>query len=113
MSSDLVNDAAVDVDGFVQDWEVWSEELALELAAMAGVKRFTDEHWAIIKALRAGYKAGDPDFLPQNRGVCASTDMQEDCVSRLFGDPLVAWRIVGLPKPAGDMQAFAPISDMV
>lgn len=112
MSNDLVNDATVDVDGFLVDGETWTEELGFELAAVSGISKMTDEHWAVVNRLRQGYEAGDPDLLPQIRNVCTSLAMQEDCVSRLFGDPLVAWRIAGLPKPAIDLNAFAPTSEL-
>ncbi len=67
----------------------------------------------MIEALRRRYKLGTAELLPQIRTICASLDQEEDCVSQLFGDPAVAWRIAGLPKPAIDMSAYMSSSDTV
>jgi len=113
MSNDLVNDAVLDVDGFLLDGETWTEALGFELAAVAGIEEMTSQHWAIINKLRDDYKIGDPDLLPQIRNVCTSLAMRDDCVTRLFGDPLVAWRVAGLPKPQIGIAAFTPTSELV
>jgi tRNA 2-thiouridine synthesizing protein E len=112
MGNDLVNDTGLDVDGFLLDGEAWSEELAFELAAAAGIEQLSGEHWAVVNRLREGFEAGHPDRLPQVRNLCSDLAMPEDCVTRLFGDPLVAWRIAGLPRPKAEMAAFTPTSDL-
>lgn len=100
-----------DVDGYLLDANEWSRELALELATDAGLKELTDEHWRIVMLLRERYVEGDPDMFPQVRHLCAELGMSDDCISRHFGDPIVAWRVAGLPKAGIDMSAYIPDSD--
>jgi tRNA 2-thiouridine synthesizing protein E len=102
----------MDVDGFVVDGQSWSEELAIELAMVAGIEALTEKHWAVIRTLRDNYVPGEPDWLPQVRGVCRSLGMPNNCVTEMFGDPLVAWRIAGLPKPAADLQGYVPSTSL-
>ncbi|WP_078120412.1 TusE/DsrC/DsvC family sulfur relay protein [Thiosocius teredinicola] len=113
MSNDIVDDVRTDADGFLLDSSEWSMDVAFELAASAGIDELTPRHAAVIEELRRRYKSGTAGLLPQIRTICASLDQEEDCVSQLFGDPAVAWRIAGLPKSAIDMSAYMPSSETV
>ncbi len=42
-------------EGFLTEYDEWSEEIGAELAKNIGVE-MTDEHWALIKWLREDYK---------------------------------------------------------
>ena len=42
-------------EGFLTEYDEWSEEIAAELAKNIDVE-MTDEHWALIKWLREDYK---------------------------------------------------------
>jgi tRNA 2-thiouridine synthesizing protein E len=46
----------VNEEGFLTEYDEWSEEIAAELAKNIDVE-MTDEHWALIKWLREDYKA--------------------------------------------------------
>ncbi|MGD2117991.1 MAG: TusE/DsrC/DsvC family sulfur relay protein [Chromatiales bacterium] len=113
MSSDNVGDTRMDAHGYLLDAGEWSEELAFEISASAGVKQLTPDHWAVIRELRHQYIAGKPDLFPQMQHLCGELDMADDCLANLFGDPVVAWRIAGLPRPAIDMAAYVPNSELV
>ena len=45
----------VNEEGFLTEFDEWSEEIAAELAKNIDVD-MTDEHWALIKWLREDYK---------------------------------------------------------
>ena len=48
-------DVHINDEGFLTDYDEWSEEIAAELAKNIEVE-MTDEHWALIKWLREDYK---------------------------------------------------------
>jgi tRNA 2-thiouridine synthesizing protein E len=48
-------EVTVNEEGFLTEFDEWSEEIAAELAQNIGVE-MTDEHWALIKWLREDYK---------------------------------------------------------
>ena len=48
-------DVHVNEEGFLTEYDEWSEEIAAELAKNIDVE-MTDEHWALIKWLREDYK---------------------------------------------------------
>lgn len=112
MSNDIVDNVQTDVDGYLLDGSAWSEAVAFELAAASGIERLSERHWAIIRALREGYAAGDPDLFPRISGICKSLGFGERCISELFGDPVIAWKVAGLPKPAIEPSAHMPTSEL-
>jgi hypothetical protein len=38
--------------------------------------------------------------------------MDHDCIVRLFGGPVIAWQIAGLPKPGIEWTAHMPESTL-
>lgn len=90
----------VDDEGFMTEYEEWSEELATQLAANIGIE-MTEDHWAPIRFMREDFdKEGETPTLRR--------------VSRVGGVPTkdlftlypkkpakkMAY-VAGLPKPAG------------
>ena len=49
------HEVQVNDEGFLTEYDEWSEEIAAELAKNIEVE-MTDEHWALIKWLREDYK---------------------------------------------------------
>ena len=45
----------VNDEGFLTEYDEWSEEIGAELAKNIGVE-MTDEHWSLIRWLRADFK---------------------------------------------------------
>ena len=113
MSNDMVENVQMDVDGFLLEGQHWDEDVAFEVAAAAGIEPLTDRHWAVIQALRESFIAGEPDLFPRMPHICAAIGLDEGCVSDLFGDPLIAWQIAGLPKSGIDMSAYMPSSHLL
>ena len=46
-----------DAEGFLQDPQQWTEEMAPELARREGIEPLTDAHWAVIRFMRSEYAA--------------------------------------------------------
>lgn len=102
--------ARLDADGYLVDPKEWDRQVAFDLATHAGIKQLSQKHWRIIERLRAYYARNAA--LPMIRSLCQETSLEQDCVSRLFGDPSVAWRIAGLPNPGEEPSAYMPTSSL-
>ena len=90
----------VDEEGFLTEYDEWSDELADTLAAQIGVP-LTDEHRALLRFLREDYLVqGETATL---RRVSASTGTPIKRLFQLFpAKPAKKMAYVaGLPKPRG------------
>ena len=90
----------VDDEGFMTQYDEWTEELGKVLAAQIGVE-MSDEHWKAIRFLRADYPShGETATL---RRVSVLTGMPIKQLFTLFpGKPAKKMAyIAGLPKPHG------------
>jgi tRNA 2-thiouridine synthesizing protein E len=91
----------VDDDGFLNDPELWSEEVAKDFALTEGVDELTPEHWQLIKYIRDYfYNYG---VAPMVRKVCRDNSMDLDHIYKLYrsGPAKGACKVAGLPKPTG------------
>ncbi|WPL18246.1 Sulfurtransferase TusE [Thiorhodovibrio winogradskyi] len=95
--------ADLDERGFVRDPEHWNAALAELLAQTHGIT-LTDAHWRAIASLRQDYLA--TANLPVERTICAALNLMPDCLARLFGGPLSAWMIAGLPDPGVEARTY-------
>ena len=90
----------VDDEGFMTEYDEWSDELAKQLATNIGID-LTDDHWKAIRFLRADYAAqGETATL---RRVSAVGGIPTKDLFTLFPKKpakKMAY-IAGLPKPAG------------
>ncbi len=97
----LGNSYEVDEDGFLQNPEIWTEEVAAAFATTEGVDNMTDEHWTVVNYIREYYlKFGT---APMIRKLCKQTQMDLKKIYELFpsGPAKGACKIAGLPKPTG------------
>ena len=91
----------VDEDGFLQDPELWDEEVAVAFAPTEAVEEMTEAHWVVVKFIREYYlKFGT---APMIRKLCKSTKTDLKTIYELFpsGPAKGACKIAGLPKPTG------------
>jgi TusE/DsrC/DsvC family sulfur relay protein len=91
----------VDEDGFMQEPELWNQEIATALATTEGVNEMTDEHWKVVNYLRDYYlKFG---IAPMIRKVCKETGFPLKKIYELFpsGPAKGACKVAGLAKPTG------------
>jgi dissimilatory sulfite reductase related protein len=90
-----------DRDGFVNDFDDWSEELFGSLAKECGLHEISDQHWRVILFLREFYAVNGR--APLNRQLREGTGMNLSELERLFPGGIKdgARRLAGLPNPKG------------
>lgn len=95
------HEVEVDEDGFIQQPEVWNEELALALARTDGVSELTDQHWKVVNYIRDYYR--EFEIAPMIRKLCKQTGFSLREIYDLFpsGPAKGACKVAGLPKPTG------------
>lgn len=91
----------VDGDGFLQQPDLWSEEVAKLFALNDGTGDLNDKHWAIISYIREHWL--ETDMAPMVRKICQHTGLRLREIYQLFpmGPARGACKIAGLPKPDG------------
>lgn len=89
----------IDDDGFLVEFADWSDDVAKKLASREGITTLTAEQMEIIKFLR-GYFTKFKAF-PILNYVCKNIHQPRECLNEQFINPEIAWKIAGLPKPAG------------
>ena len=95
------SDCEVDEDGFMEEPDVWNEEVALALASTEGVNELTENHWKVVTYLREYYL--EFSMAPMIRKLCKSTGFKLKEIYDLFpsGPAKGACKVAGLPKPTG------------
>jgi len=97
---------AVDEEGYLVNFDDWSEKVACLLADREGVSKecpLTKEKIDILRFMREYYK--QYSAFPVLRAVCKNIYQPKDCTYEQFPDPIVAWKIAGLPKPTTEVFA--------
>ncbi len=92
----------IDEDGFIQDPDLWNEDVARDLARKEeGIQQMTDEHWKLVHYLRNYYL--QYQIAPMIRKVCKETGFPLQKIYELFpsGPAKGACKVAGLPKPTG------------
>jgi TusE/DsrC/DsvC family sulfur relay protein len=91
----------VDEDGFIQEPDTWSEELAVAIAKTEDVVDLTPDHWKVVNYLRNYYQQFG--IAPMIRKLCKETGFPLKQIYEMFpsGPAKGACKIAGLPKPTG------------
>lgn len=93
-------DVHVDAEGFMTEFEEWSEEIAGQLAANIGIE-MTDDHWKVVRFVRDDFMAEGE--TPTLRRVTAESGVPTKELFLLFpkkpGKKMAY--VSGLPKPKG------------
>ncbi len=91
----------VDEDGFIQEPDKWSEEVAAALAKVEDVPELTEDHWKVVNYLRDYYL--EYGVAPMIRKLVKGTGFKLGVIYELFpsGPAKGACKIAGLPKPTG------------
>jgi len=91
----------VDGDGFLQNPEIWTEEVAQLIARYDGITEMNEKHWAIVKLIRKSWE--EKGMAPMVRVLCQETGVKLREIYELFplGPARGACRIASLPKPDG------------
>jgi tRNA 2-thiouridine synthesizing protein E len=90
----------VNDEGFLTEYDEWSEQIAAELATNIGVE-MTDEHWALIRWLREDFKAKGETATTRRVQTAGGvpTKRQFELFPKKPAKKMAY--IAGLPKPAG------------
>ena len=92
----------VDEDGFIQEPEKWTNEVAEDIAKEeADSSPMGEDHWKLVKYLRDYYL--EYDIAPPIRMLTKKTNLDLKYIYKLFpkGPAAGACKIAGLPKPTG------------
>jgi tRNA 2-thiouridine synthesizing protein E len=91
----------VDEDGFIQEPNLWNEEVAKAMASTEGVNDLSEEHWKVMNYLRNYYL--EFGVAPMIRKLCKETGFPLKKIYDLFpsGPAKGACKLAGLPKPTG------------
>jgi TusE/DsrC/DsvC family sulfur relay protein len=93
-----LEDLSFDDEGFLEENEQWNEEIAFQIARREGLDSLDSEQLDIIKTLRSHYQKHHN--FPILASICKKVGSRwRDCVARDFHNPMIAWKIAGLPKP--------------
>jgi len=96
--------ATFDADGFLTDADRWDRDLACDIAERLGITRLSQAHWAVICYLRVHYLTDGS--LPWQAHICRDLALEKGCVRQLFGGPLRAWKVAGLPNPGEEARTY-------
>ncbi|MDI6864242.1 MULTISPECIES: TusE/DsrC/DsvC family sulfur relay protein [Thermodesulfovibrio] len=88
---------ALDEGGYLKNINDWNEKVAQMIAIKEGVGILTKEQLDIVKFIHEYYKIYN--YFPVLSHVCKNINQPKDCIAEKLIDPIVAWKIAGLPKP--------------
>jgi tRNA 2-thiouridine synthesizing protein E len=94
-------DVSVNDEGFFEDPNQWTEEMAVALAKEEGIDELTEDHWKVIRFMRKEYFAKGTGPTVRALGKTSGVSVKE--LYQLFpkGPAKIAARIAGIPKPKG------------
>lgn len=95
------HDIDVNEEGFLTDPAQWDEEVGAQLAKQIGIDELTEDHWKVIKFLRADY--ADQGETAQLRRTSTMSGVGTKELYVLFPKKpakKMAY-VAGLPKPKG------------
>lgn len=88
-----------DDEGYLVNFDDWNDKVACAIADREGVSKtcpLTKEKIEIIKFMREYYKKFNAFPIP--RAVCKNVHQPKQCTYEEFPDPIIAWKIAGLPN---------------
>jgi TusE/DsrC/DsvC family sulfur relay protein len=94
-------EVVVNEEGFFEDANQWTEAMAPEIAREEGIDELTEDHWRVIKFMRAEFAEKGTGPTVRVLGKTSGISIKE--LYQLFpkGPAKVAAKIAGIPKPRG------------
>ena len=91
----------VDEEGFLQQPEVWDDEVARLFATTEGIAEMNEQQWALVRFIREYWL--EHQTAPMIRKLCQATNLNLRTIFKLFpsGPAKGACKVAGLPKPEG------------
>ena len=103
MSTQTIAGVTVDVndEGFLTDPDLWTRDMAVELARDAGIDELTPQHWQVIDFMRKEYHEKGTGPTVRVLGKTSGVSVKE--LYQLFpkGPAKLAAKTAGIPKPRG------------
>ena len=93
-----------DENGFLKEPGGWDPDQAQRIAAGLGLGELGQDHWRLIDYIRNHYL--QRGTLPWMRHVCRELGLESECFHRLFGGPVEAWKVAGLPDPGEEARVY-------
>jgi len=97
----ILENIAVNAEGFMTDPNKWTKEIAEVIAKQEGIETLTEDHWKIINFCReTGVASGS---APTLRQITTDTGLSTKELFKLFpkGPAKKVAKISGLGKPEG------------
>jgi len=97
----------LDDEGYLVNFDEWNEKVACAIADREGVSKtcpITPEKIEILRFMREYYKKFQSFPIP--RAVCKNIHQPKDCTYEEFPDPIVTWKIAGLPNLLPEVYAY-------
>ena len=91
----------VDDEGFFVRPDEWSEAMAPEIAAHEHIGVLTEDHWRVIKFMRAQYLETGAGPTVRVLGKTSGVPIKELYALFPKGPAKLAAKIAGIPKPRG------------
>jgi len=94
-------DVALNDEGFLEQPDQWTEDMAVEIARREGIDPLTPRHWQVIHFMRDEYHAKGTGPSVRALGKTSGVSIKE--LYQLFpkGPAKLAAKIAGIPKPRG------------
>lgn len=88
-------------DGYLREMSTWSPAIAEELALKNNIGPLTEDHWKVIEYVKTYYETHHQG--PPIVKLCKDTGLSRKTICELFPCGYVrgAFRLAGLPRPAG------------
>lgn len=96
----------LDTEGYLEDYKSWTEEIACSMAEKEGISDecpLSDERMEILRFMRDYYEKFEA--FPILRAICKNVGQSKECNYEQFPDPIIAWKVAGLPKPTPEVFA--------
>ncbi|MGD8568271.1 MAG: TusE/DsrC/DsvC family sulfur relay protein [Gammaproteobacteria bacterium] len=104
-TSNIQTELNVDREMFLQDFNLWNDEWADQLAHAIGYAELSEDQWKIIRALREYY--AQHRSVPTMHIICKMAGLDHMCLDKLFHNKGAdAWKIAGLPNPGEEIKAY-------
>jgi tRNA 2-thiouridine synthesizing protein E len=94
-------DVAINDEGFLEQPEQWTKEMAVEIAKQEGIAQLNPQHWQVIDFMRKEYFEKGTGPTVRALGKTSGVTVKE--LYQLFpkGPAKLAAKIAGIPKPRG------------
>jgi TusE/DsrC/DsvC family sulfur relay protein len=92
---------ALDPEGFLEQPEQWTEEIARQIAGENDIAELTDKHWQVVRFMRDKFL--ETGNAPTIRSLGKESGVSIKELYQLFpkGPAKLAAKIGGIPKPHG------------